>query len=310
MKITVVIVALNESEFIQPCIKALYPFVDRIKIQTNYDRSWSGELITPDQTVEKILEFPDPAGKIALHITRIPDEAIARNWIMRSDSYRIDHPHQSTTSTEESIKNFCEGSNYFWIVDADEVYDPKTIPNILDYLKNRRPQILRIRGINYFKSWNYEISPSDNFYQAGLIQSKVLFRENRNLGLSAGWELIKRIIHNKYWNVNRSFSKSNDAWRGIINLSEEIGIFHHAAYVGSDSRILKKISCSVHHDPRMNQWYENVWKKWTPEMKNLHPLNPEVFPGVRYVPTHQLPSSITNQQWPEEYLEQSTLAQL
>jgi len=303
MKITAIIVVLNESEFIQACIKAIYPFVDRIKVQTNYDRSWSGELVSPDNTTEKILELPDKEGKISLHINRIPDEAIARNWLMRGDNYVIDHSHCSTTSSQEALRKFCLDSDYFWIIDGDEIYDPETIPDIINYLELKKPKILNIRGVTYFKSWNYKVSPSDNFYQPGFIKPGVLFRENRNLVLPSWYQLIQRVIKNKYWNVSESLSDSLRSLIGVTFLPEEIGFFHHAAYVGNNARISKKIFFSVHYDERMKIWYENVWKKWTPESKNLHPLHPENFQELEYVSTDKLPRSIRYEEWPNEYLD-------
>jgi len=303
MKITAIIVVLNEAEFIKPCIKAIYPFVDRIKIQTNYDRSWSGELVSPDKTIEKIIEIPDKVGKISLSISRMPDEAIARNWLMRADGYIIDHSHCSTTSNQEDIREFCESPDYFWILDGDEIYDPETVPNILNYLDLHKPQILKIKGVTYFKSWNYKVSPSDNFYQPGFIKPGILFRENRNILVSRWYQTIQRILKNKYWILSESLNKSLELFNGFSNLPEEIAFFHHASYVGNNTRMSKKIFFSVHYDERMKIWYENVWQKWTPESKNLHPLYPELFQGLEYISTDKLPTSIKDEEWPDGYLD-------
>lgn len=293
MKISVILIALNEQEFIKPCIRAIYPFVDRIRIQTNYDRSWKGELVEPDQTVKRIIDVPDPAGKISLHLFRVPDEAIARNWLMRSDGYRLNHRHNSTTSRREDIQNFCSTPDYFWIVDADEIYDPDTVPRILDYLQSKRPRILKIRGITYFKSWNYRIVPSDGFFQPGFIRQGVLFRENRNL-LYPPWF---RFFMNKYWRINLEPSQ------GVVYLPEEVAVFHHGAYVGDDLRMYKKIFFHVHLDSKRAEWFEKVWKRWTPAARAFHPLYPEEFQGVEHVPTCELPGIIKDEEWPEGYLE-------
>jgi hypothetical protein len=303
MKISAIIVALNESEFIEPCIKAIYPFVDRIKIQTNYDRSWSGEAVSADTTIQKILEIPDTEGKISLHISRIPDEAIARNWLMRSDGYLLDHIHKSTTSTKEKIREFCEVSDYFWVIDGDEIYDPNTIPKILEYLESKKPQMLRIRGVNYFKTWNYQVVPSDNFYQLGFMKPGFLFRENRNILFPSWFSFTQRIINNKYWKLRLLSGKAFESSIGLANLPEEIAVFHHGAYVGDDKRISKKIFFSVHYDERMKIWYETIWKQWTPKSTNLHPLCPEIFKGLEYIPTDKLPCSIKNQVWSDGYID-------
>jgi hypothetical protein len=89
----------------------------------------------------------------------------------------------------------------------------------------------------------------------------------------------------------------------IETLPEEIAVFHHGSYVGDDQRIFNKIASSVHHDELLKDWYENVWKKWTPDSKNLHPKIPEVFASLEYVPANNLPSSIKDESWPDGYIE-------
>lgn len=302
MKITVIIIALNEAEFIQPCIKAIYPFVDEIRIQTNYDCMFSGKKLNPDSTLNKIMELPDLEKKISIFFHRMPDEAIARNWLMRTDGYNINHPHKSTTSSRERIEKLCKSSDYFWIIDADEIYDPKTIPAILEYLNYNKPNILKVKGINYFKSWNYQIFPPENFYQAGFMRTKKLFRENRNICYPNWYALIRRLLFNKYWNLGNKL-KADSNICGISLLPEDIGVFHHGSYVGNDERIYKKLTSSGHYSESYLTWYEKVWKKWTPESKNLHPLYPQNYPGVRYIPTDELPTSISKETWPNDYIQ-------
>ncbi|BDM80321.1 glycosyltransferase family protein [Acaryochloris marina] len=310
MKITAIIIALNEAEFIQPCVKAVYPFVDAIKIQTNYDCMFSSKKVEPDSTIDKILEIPDSDGKISIFIHRMPDEAITRNWMMRNDGYCINHAHNSTTSSQERIEKFCKTSDYFWIIDSDEIYDPKTIPAILEYLSHKKPNFLKIKGINYFKTWNYRVFPPENFFQVGFIRPGCLFRENRNICLPSWYSLLRRLIFNKYLKVvDKSFLLMLDTiTSGIRLLPEEIGVFHHGSYVGSDERIFKKITSSGHYNDNFLTWYNEVWKCWTPESKNLHPLYPENYAGVQYIPTDDLPILITKEAWPNGYIERSMLS--
>ena len=302
MKITAIIIALNEAEFIEQCLKPIYQYCDSIKIQTGYDRSFSSLNVQPDETINKILSFPDPDGKISLHIHRIPDEAIARNWLMRTDGYNLNHYHKSTTSAKNIIDNFCQPADYFWIIDADEIYDPQTIPDIIDYLKSRKPNFLRIRGITYFKSWNYRVSPSDNFYQPGFIKRGILFESNRYIFPP----LIYRLIRNKYYNLGKTgdqIIQIAEKLRGYEDLPENIAVFHHGSYVGDDERIFKKISLSGHKSEISKYWYENVWKSFTPNSIDLHPVNPPIFAGVQYIPTSKLPTSISQEIWSQDYME-------
>lgn len=300
MRITAIIVALNEAPFIATAVAAIYPFVDRIFIQTGYDRSWNDQRVEPDGTVEAVLGLADPDGKIALLIRRIPDEALARNLLMRMDGYDLDHPHRNTLGMEAEVAAFCQAADYFWVLDGDEIYDPRTIGSLLAYLRAAAPNVLLVRGLNYFRTWNYVVDPSDEFFQPGFIKAGLLFRENRNLVASKYW----RLLFNKY--TRRLGADALEprvrALAGVRRAPESVAVFHHAAYVGDDARMLKKIRLSVHHREMLSTWFEDVWRKWTPELRNLHPIQPSTFPGVKYVPPPELPPIIRDAQWPDGYV--------
>lgn len=299
MRITAILVALNEAPFIEAALEAIYPFVDRILIQTGYDRSWNNQTVEPDATVPRILQFPDPAGKIALLVRRLPDEALARNSLMRMDSYDLNHRLHNTVGMQEQLRDFCAGADYYWILDGDEIYDPQTIPAMLSYLERRRPTALFVRGLTYFHSWNYVVDPSDDFFQPGFLRAGVLFWENRNIVLPKRY----RLLLNKYTSAVGVDKWLADRLSTIQKLPESIAVFHHASYVGDDARIEKKIRLSVHYEDRMAQWYDSVWKAWTPAMHNFHPIYPHVYAGVRYIPTSELPPIIRDRTWPDNYIE-------
>lgn len=302
MKLTVIMVVLNEAPFIHTALSAIYPFADRIFIQTGYDRSWNNQPVEPDGTVEKILAFPDPDGKIALLVRRMPDEAIARNLLMRMDGYALDHRHNNTLGLNAQVQEFCEGADYYWVIDGDEIYDPRTVERMLAYVRKRKPRLLYVRGLSYFRSWNYVVDPSDEFYQIGFMRNDFLFRENRNVDVF-NWV---RPLFNKYVKLPhpKQLELKLRVLMGQTRMPEEIGVFHHGGYVGDDLRIHKKISMSVHYyESKVFEWYRDVWQRWTPEMKNIHPFYPTAFPGVRHVATADLPPILREQPWPSGYIE-------
>jgi len=303
MKITAIIVVLNDAEFITPCIRAIYDFVDQISIQTNYDRGWNGSLISPDDTVKKILEIPDEKGKISLHVMRMPDDAFARNQLMRSATYKLNHKYLPVFPDDQRIKMLCEPPDYFWIIDADEIYDPLTISGILKYLTAEKPNILRIHGVTYFKSWNYKISPSYWFCHAGFIKPGNMIYDIREF-YQPQWF---RLIRNKYWNMGRRGDYLIDftrRLRGEKILPHDIAVFHHGSFIGDNKRMRKKLLLSPHTHSKdsVKNWYRNVWEKWTPDTRNFHPLKPWLFKSVEYVYTEELPDSIKNIDWPTGYI--------
>ncbi len=306
MRITAIIVALNEAPFIGAAVSAIYPFVDKIFIQTGYDRSWNNQRVLPDGTVEKLLSLPDPQGKIALLIRRLPDEALTRNLLMRMDGYDLHHRHRNTVGMQREVELFCERADYFWIIDGDEIYDPRTIGSLLEYLKAKAPKVMYVRGVSYFRTWNYVVEPSDNFFQPGFVKPGIVFQENRNLEVASYW----RLLFNKYTRKLGALSieKRLQELGGITWAPEDLAVFHHAAYVGDDARIQKKIQLSVHNKDMMTTWFEDVWRKWTPGARNLHPVHPSNFAGLKYIPTADLPPIIKDTQWPEGFIESANPA--
>lgn len=50
---------------------------------------------------------------------------------------------------------------------------------------------------------------------------------------------------------------------------------HHFSWARTDEEVWNKISHYAHaEDFDVMDWYENVWKKWTPDTKDVHPVTP------------------------------------
>ena len=152
-----IILALNEEIFIKAQLNTIYPFCSAISIITQYDRDWYGKKIEPDNTAKIVLNYPDPEGKINLVARRLPDEAAARNMEMLSFNKKSFKNIQSHGRSLKDISNFHSEPDYFWIIDADEIYDVDTIPSIIDYLYKKKPRGMRVTGYNYLRTWNRKV---------------------------------------------------------------------------------------------------------------------------------------------------------
>jgi hypothetical protein len=59
---------------------------------------------------------------------------------------------------------------------------------------------------------------------------------------------------------------------------------HHLSYVRTDEEMEIKLNTWPHaHEIRPN-WYEEVWLRWTPESRNLHPVVPHQFAETARAP--------------------------
>ena len=279
VRVHAIVLALNEEPFIRNQLQSLYPFCSGISVVTQYDRDWYGNEIKPDRTVELVLGFPDPEGKIHLVVRRFPDEAAARNCEMLSIMSRPERRVMSHGSSKARIHEFHRIPDYFLIVDADEFYDPETFPKILDYLKKQKPRGMRVNGFNYVKTWNRRVLPDVvRFCHFGFVRPGVLFKMRRTVS----------------WNESR-FAKLLQLMRlpdfsarlwGFIECPWSVGFFHHGCWLGDESRLIEKALRSSHADMASADFAKRVRE----------------IPFT-YIATAELPRSLRNGEWPLDYLE-------
>jgi hypothetical protein len=279
LRIHAIVLALNEEVFIGNQLKTLYPFCSGISVLTQYDRDWYGKIITPDQTLTVVCNFPDPEGKIHLVMRRWPDEAAARNSEMLSLSAHPDRGIMSHGSSIESIKEFHRTPDYFLIVDADEFYDPASFPAIVKYLSQKRPRGMRVHGFNYVRTWNRRV-PREvvKFCHFGFVRPGVLFKMRRTIS----------------WNESRCAKLlrlcqlpdiSARLW-GFIQCPPEVGIFHHGCWLGDNERLAKKAEKSSHREINHGGLADHVSQ----------------IPFVK-VTMEELPSNLRPDSWPGEFFD-------
>jgi hypothetical protein len=279
LRIHAVVLALNEEIFIRNQLKTLYPFCSGISVVTQYDRDWYGNPVRPDQTVERVLTFADPDGKIHLIVRRFPDEGAARNSEMLALMSRPDRGIMPHGSDPDRIADFHRLPDYFLIVDADEFYDPATLPDVLAYLKKYLPRGMRVHGYNYVKTWNRRVpSEAVQFCHFGFVKPGVLFKMRRTVS----------------WNESR-FAKllgllhlpdfSARLW-GFIECPWSIGFFHHGCWLGTKERLMEKAARSSHSDMAAPDFSDRV-----------------ASIPFTYVATEDLPSNLRDGDWPAEFFE-------
>jgi hypothetical protein len=280
LKIHAICPALNEEVFMIPLLSSLYQFCDGISVITQYDRDWYGNKVTPDSTVSKVLQYPDPEGKIHCVIRRWRDQAAALNSELLALSSEPHKNIQSHGTPIEEIRDFHSTPDYFLIVDADEIYDVETLPNILNYLEIKKPRGMRVTGFQYLWKWNQRI-PTDvvHHHHFGFVKPRILFKRVRRVS----------------WNETR-LSKAlsmlglpdvSSKVFGFVECPAEVGVFHHGSYLGGEKRLKKKFAKHAHQGEDIN---DNL-------RASLDTIDYE------YVPTDDLPPNIKDHDWPEGYID-------
>jgi len=282
MRIHAIVIALNEEDFITETLKPLYPHCSGLSVITQYDRDYYRAPVTPDATVEQVLNFPDPDGKVSLVVRRYTDETASRNHEMLAwcqAPHRRVLPHAS--SRQELARAFAR-PDYFLIVDADEIYDEATLPRILEHLQRTRPRGLRVSAYEYGTTWNRRV-PLETYvhHQFGFVKAGLLFESRRvitfneqRLAKVLGWLRLPKGAAARLY--------------GFRDCPMDVGMFHHAAYVRRGrAKMLEKISKHSHRTEFLTvDWVDHVLQQ-----------------PYEFVPTDQLPLNIQRGQWPTEFFE-------
>lgn len=279
MNIHAIIIALNEEDFIYETIKALYPFCSGLSIITQYDRDYYGKLVEPDATVRLVLSYPDPEGKIHLVIRRFNDETASRNHEMNAvifDASKGILPHGTPIN---NIKSFHKKPDYFLICDADEIYDVESLPSIIDYLKVKKPNGMRVSAYEYYHNWNCRV-PANIYvhHQFGFVKAGIFFCQRRVIT----WNELrfKKLLRL----IKMPASISNFFWN-FIDCPREIGMFHHAGYIRRDNKKMsEKLSKHSHLENQQPGFLKNA-----------------INQTFEYVPTIKLPSNIREGNWPNNF---------
>lgn len=163
----------------------------------------------------------------------------------------------SDWDSEAQMRNYgvSQLRNMDWIltVDADERYSEESIILLKDFLETAPLPAYGIGTIyTYWKQPNIRIEPKES---GGLIvatKPRVVFTDKRCI--DSQWDFLPPEI-----------------------------IMDHLSYVRTDEEMLRKIKTFEHQHEIIPNWYEEKWLKWTPEMENLHPVNPSSFKKAIYV---------------------------
>jgi hypothetical protein len=278
LRIHALILALNEEVFITNLLNTLYPFCSGLSVMTQYDRDWFGTRVQPDSTLQLAANYPDPEGKIHLVLRRWQSQPAALNCEIGALSSRAAKGVLSHGIPMREIRSFHQTPDYFWIVDADEFYDPETIPAMLDYLERRRPRGMRVHAYNYIGTWNNRV-PMDvaPFCQFGFVRAGQRFA-SRARGVTWRETAVSRLLT---WSQLPDFSAR---LFGFLECPKEIAVFHHGCWVGDRARLVAKAAKSVHLHMKTEDYPERV----------------ATIP-YEWVPTQSLPLSIRNGNWPSQF---------
>jgi len=228
----------EDSGTLVESISRSYPVMDKILILLNYD-PWCGtaNIYSSFDTYKKVREIPDPDNKIILISQHWKTEAIQRN-------FGKDLLHKM-------------GIKWCMIIDDDELYNPEELSNAIKHLETTPHGVVLVQQQVYWKTREFCIANLTYGMPTFVLSdlSVVHFDYCRNCKVIGTWE----------------------------TLTPDFIINHHLSYVRTDEQLLRKIETFSHGSEQRQDgqdtvqiwkdWFENIWRKWTLDMTNLH-VNP------------------------------------
>ena len=276
MRLAAIMLLFRERNFVEGSVRAIYPVVDAIVCTSRHDRNFSGEPVATDDSIGKLLAVPDPDNKIKLTVQRDLGQFPGLN-------------------TEAQLRNAAMAlepkADYYLIVDTDEIWPEDVLRRCWDEVQRTKWAAYRVSSYTYFRKWNYRIvEPGDGYRPLVFLRRGFFFKQDRQIE----WHGPAR--RGEYL---RTFRKPK-----TVFFPPELRM-HHGSSVGDDERILTKINNYGHKDGIDPDWFERVWKNFSPSMRNFHYFRQgaHLYESIDVIPGAQLPAEITRCPWPDGWIE-------
>lgn len=254
IKLSAAVCLYDDFQFLPLVIDSIYAASDQILLLKN-SKPWRGSGRNNDAEVIPILkDICAKYPKCQLILGTWDDEAAQRNAGLKI--------------AKET------GHLYQLIVDSDELFNPPelwTLKNTLNQTKNA--VAFHCSFYTYFKDLHRIDPPEAMLALICCHTSKFLFYDKR-AGLTA----------DEYGIPTQTYLSAYIPPHSLT--------MYHLSYARSDEFIKNKLSNFSHSHEILDGWYENIWLKWTPEMKNIHPVNPSQYKKAIKQNLYELPPTV------------------
>lgn len=289
-------VVLNDLDFFEASLRSVYPHITGATVVTSYDRDRFGRTVRPDETVRRLLARElDPERKVNVLVAVDGSEASLRN---RAMSFALPPPRARRVAGVDVAASATSAPppDWFWIIDADEIYDEDDIVRLKAFVQERPARAYHLHAYNYFRSWNWRIQQWGN--HVVLLRPGEWFGLLRHRRRTGPARVVQKLVHEGLLPERTGLRLQ----RARL-VPRDVAVFHHGSYVGDRDRIAGKLRSSGHQGEFTDRWLETVWDAWTPAMRDLHPVEPSWFPSTAHVPTAELPAAVRRHAWPAGWIE-------
>jgi len=244
MKIGAIYCVYDDDEYLDISVLPIKDYLDKVLFLIS-DVPWNGKQSDNKCTIDKVKQLCEENKKFELIQGHWENEVDQRNFgLSKFEEERID---------------------YAAIIDSDEIYHDFQFRNMITFIKQYpKYSAFHIEWDTFWKKDYYVIRPRENFQP--LVVVKV-----RNFQFTFIRGGITSVIR-----TNGNIIKTEAEYNGTV-IPTNIITGYHLSYARSDEYIKRKLETNSHHNEFIDNWYENVWEKWQPIMKNLHPITPRQY---------------------------------
>lgn len=149
-----------------------------------------------------------------------------------------------------------------WVIDLDEFFHEAEFEKLKKVVETSQADAWFVKRFAYWKSLEWRIDPVEPSPACVVVDPKKV--------PAFVWGRIP-------------YAKKSILVEGVMQ--------HHLTAVRSDEETEVKWKTFHHAKERVPNWYEKVWKAWTPEMENLHPTHPDCWKRAVAVPEGFAPTA-------------------
>ena len=235
-------------------VESVIDSVDYLLFSVN-ERSWgNSEIKLTDENRTFITEFVKTNPKFKLLIGNWEEEHIQ---------------HNANIECALSL-----GADIIFCTSCDQIYGDGDPKKIMDILESSDADLVRVQWMTFWKT-----DPLCAVWPPEVYQPVIAFKPKnfRYQGVSEGKAIDK----------DGNFRDTKQ----IVLSVNDVKVYHFS-FARSDEFVKHKMEMSSHRHQHIPEWYDNVWKKWRPEMENIHPAWPAQWKKAIPFPLEQLPSRI------------------
>lgn len=243
MKIGAVYCVYDDDEFLEVSLEPVKNNLDKVLFLIS-DVPWFGKVTDNSSTISKIKN---------LCLLNSNFELVQDHWVNEADQRNFGLTYF-----------YSQNIDYCFIIDTDEIYQEEQFKNIIQYISTHHEIVaFHIYWNTYWTKQYYVITPREEFTPLIAVKTDNFIFTSMRQGIT-GIQRTKDFVFT---------SKQKERYNGVI-----INKFcFHLSYARTNEKIKRKIETFSHANQINKTWYEEVWKKWRPTSKNLHPIEPSQY---------------------------------